>query len=238
MTTGRINQVTIVTRGCHQTVRTRGGSRAPGESREATGVIACRSECTRKWHPAGTHVRDRSLRKTRHAAIHLPPLSSPRTGPPQTVMGRRRSHSRTLQHTALKRRIPLVCHARRRLQAEADPRISEKDNVRHRPTIHRLHPRRREQIPPGFRPPSSGPGEAAPPEGRAPRAVGWGDNIASDGANGNPGGPGSTLSRKTRHTVDGQAAMRHGIEECSDRAHRSTLCLGLSGRGPPIRLCV
>ena len=107
--------------------------------------------------------------RTTLSPIHLPPLSSPRDGP---------RHDRAGQSTAR-------CHMRPPrggCQPPVTPgggyglRRAPKcltDNVRHRPTIHRLRQypsmNRRD-----FGPPSSGPGGERHRRPR-PQAVGWGD---------------------------------------------------------------
>ena len=74
----------------------------------------------------------------------MPPLSSPRCGPPQRT-GRAIGHH-GLRHTPLRRGIPRAGHALRRLPARAYPQRSCK-NDSHRPTIHRPQHRRRGQRP-------------------------------------------------------------------------------------------
>ena len=73
-------------------------------------------------------------------AIQLPPLSSPKCGPPQS-RGRQKPNARTVTCTpqeedAVHPHVSTECRKR----AWAYPQVSY-ENVSHRPTIHRLHPR-------------------------------------------------------------------------------------------------
>ena len=85
MTTGRINQVTILTRHGPET------GRAPEAHPKANGVITeLRGDET---PPGGGHPRGHKVARTRPAPIHLPPLSSPRGGPRHVGKAGARSHS-------------------------------------------------------------------------------------------------------------------------------------------------
>ena len=76
--------------------------------------------------------------------IQLPPLSSPKDGPPKT-RSRPRKDGHKLRYTPLRRRIPSANHALRRLSAWAYPRLSSESDGQ-RPTIHRLHQSRLAQV--------------------------------------------------------------------------------------------
>lgn len=60
-------------------------------------------------------------------AIQLPPLSSPRPGPPHVWSDARHRHR--VWHVGLKRRIPSASHARRRILAWAYPQVSSGSSV-------------------------------------------------------------------------------------------------------------
>ena len=143
MTTGRINQVTIVHR--H---RQRSGSApaAPRGSGVVTGGTRGRSPAVQSRAAPG-----RKHRQSADSIIHLPPQSSSRCGPPQFGAGPARATCR-LGHARLERRMPAACHAPEggyRLRRAPECLVF---SVRHRPTIHRL-PRRRRGVPAGLRAP-------------------------------------------------------------------------------------
>ena len=80
----------------------------------------------RSRHPA----RGRTLERCRSTegptqAIQLPPLRSPKDGPPQRSPWTREGHVPvTLQHAPLRRRVPFVDHAQGRLSTQACPQMS------------------------------------------------------------------------------------------------------------------
>ena len=121
MTTGRINQVTILSPAARTPRGVHGSRGAPvpkdGQSRQ---VVGAGPRSTPSPSPLEGRSRPRRVR-----AIQLPPLSSPRDGPRQGVeSARTRRIGPTLRHTALERRIPAVRHAERRLRTSVDPRMS------------------------------------------------------------------------------------------------------------------
>jgi len=100
MTTGRINQVTILTSAGAATPR---GARGGAGARPRGRVVAWRER-------RGARHRPRPPRgATRAGTIQLPPLSSPRGGPPQGRVGR--DGLARLRHASLRRRMPYAGHA-------------------------------------------------------------------------------------------------------------------------------
>ena len=139
MTTGRINQVTILSRRPERrrpTARRAGGRAVTGGSLRE-------------------HPRPRSpepeLRQGPQGTIQLPPLCSPRGGPPHRRSGARRRHG--VSHATLRRRLPSAGHARSGYRPGLAPECLA-DNGGHRPVIHRLL-RYWRLSPPDFRAPSA-----------------------------------------------------------------------------------
>ena len=123
MTTGRINQVTIV-------------SGAPNErARRSHHPEGRRSSCTLREVRTPSTFRSRS-EATRDFTRH--PIAP--TEFPTDRSAAHRHHPREgghlVQHTTRRRRIPSTGHARERLPAWAYPQLSYRRSS-HRPTIHR-----------------------------------------------------------------------------------------------------
>jgi hypothetical protein len=114
MTTGRINQVT--------TLNPRGTQRGRVESHpEGRPSIATRKECTgRCTQPEASR---RAEREGPPVTIHLPPLGSPRGGPPRWSSSPRAARYRCIRPSS--GGVPSPCHAARRLLVRACPRGSE-----------------------------------------------------------------------------------------------------------------
>jgi len=125
MTTGRINQVTILyPHDIHRDVAWKAPQR--------------RRNCATRKGPtkSGSNPRHSSQQvvKSSQEAIQLPPLSFPRDGPLRQRSGPESRHAS--QHTPLKWRVPNSSHTQRRLPVRAFPRRSERDSS-HWPAIHR-----------------------------------------------------------------------------------------------------
>ena len=100
MTTGRINQVTILTSAGAAAPR---GARGGAGARPRGRVVAWRGR------PGARHRPRQPRGATRARTIQLPPLSSPRGGPPQERVGR--DGLTRLRHASLGRRMPYAGHA-------------------------------------------------------------------------------------------------------------------------------
>jgi hypothetical protein len=125
MTTGRINQVTILSRGTQRPL-----GKPPVNGRQSCTVVG-----GRRSDPQ--HQRSPELGYNRFPqAIQLPPLCSPRDGPRYGCSGARRFHR--VSHATLRRRIPSAGHARGGYQPGLTPKCLV-NNDSHRPVIHRLH---------------------------------------------------------------------------------------------------
>ncbi|MCJ1226915.1 hypothetical protein MMC12_003570 [Toensbergia leucococca] len=144
MTTGRINQVTILTGGPGREARGR-PEEPPGGSQNRQVVGGGPKPGTRPGDPPGPEAPGGPRR-----AIQLPPLSSPGGGPPQGPLRARKGHPRA---AACAPQEEDTSHRSRPEAATGfglPPSVSRKD--RHRPTIHRLQRSRRGESPPaGFR---------------------------------------------------------------------------------------
>ena len=173
MTTGRINQVTIFA-----------ASPPPESERLAVptpvdggGMSRKVGGSSRDWSPGPGAFRGRSRRKALKP-IQLPPLNSPRGGPPQRRRGIDPGPTPSRCNIRLSKGgcQPLVTS-----EDGYELRLTPdclRDNDSHRPIIHRLLQCPRAHWPRDFRPPSSGRDafEARPGaflEG--PATVGWGD---------------------------------------------------------------
>ena len=177
MTTGRINQVTIVEtppgpegsgglipRPTPRKARC-GGTEIvvfPRRGRERAGAVqACPA-----WD-----IDQPPRRGDRPETIQLPPLSSPKAGPPQKLVRQAvRPTTPRLQHTALERRIPRSRSRRpvgRRLPAAAYPQKSG-ENPSQRPIIRRPHPHRKHAGLSEFRAPSRPPRRGRQSSARPP----------------------------------------------------------------------
>jgi hypothetical protein len=150
MTTGRINQVTIL----NARPGTRGPPRQPNPPKRADVV---------KPEGPGHGVAGRPgtvpfpLRKGSRQAIQLPPLSSPRSGPPQKWVGPGEGAppNCNIHPSRGGRRSPVTSRdpeASQRLLTTAYPQTSD-EIFSQRPTIHRPH-RARKAAPFGVRLPS------------------------------------------------------------------------------------
>ena len=131
MTTGRINQVTILRRW----PRGVAGNRRLAPPAEQCTLVGGRPE--RYLSTKGS----RSVGYNRFPrAIQLPPLCSPRDGPRHGRSGARRL--RGVPHLTRRRRIPSAHHARSGYGPGLTPKCLV-NNDSHRPVIHRLqrHPR-------------------------------------------------------------------------------------------------
>jgi hypothetical protein len=125
MTTGRINQVT--------TLNPRGAERSRVESHpEGRPSIATRKERTGRC--AQPEASRRAEREGPPVTIHLPPLGSPRGGPPRCSSSPRAARYRCMRPSS--GGVPSPCHAARRLLVRACPRGSD-GGVSHRPATHR-----------------------------------------------------------------------------------------------------
>ncbi len=121
MTTGRINQVTIL-------------SRAP-EGRGRPPAERAAEQCTRRAALERPRLGSRSRGCDRFpSTIQLPPLCSPRGGPRHGRSGARRRHG--VSHTTLRRRLPSAGHAQGGYQPGLAPKCLA-ENGGHRPVIHR-----------------------------------------------------------------------------------------------------
>jgi len=121
MTTGRINQVTILSRA------PKGLSRPPAEQ------VA--EQCTRRAALERPCLGSRSRGYNRFPdTIQLPPLCSPRDGPQHIRSGARRRHG--VLHATLRRRLLSAGHAQGGYQPGLAPKCLA-DNGGHRPVIHR-----------------------------------------------------------------------------------------------------
>ena len=158
MTTGRINQVTILSRAPE------GHGRPPAEQ--------AAEQCTRRAALERPRLGSRSRGYDRFpSTIQLPPLCSPRGGPQHNRSGARRRHR--VSHTTLRRRLPSAGHAQGGYRPGLAPKCLA-ENGGHRPVIHR--PLQHWRLsPPDFRTPlaSSTPvrawsqtSGAVPPRGR------------------------------------------------------------------------
>jgi hypothetical protein len=115
MTTGRINQVTTLQAGPAQNPKTPGDRDSIPRRRGDKG-----QKITQGWDgpPESEHARpcDRTapVKRWPSQVIQLPPLSSPRRGPPQqnSLRPSERTSAR-LWHTRLKRRIPPTITSKR-----------------------------------------------------------------------------------------------------------------------------
>jgi len=136
MTTGRINQVTIL-------------SRAP-EGRGRPPAEQAAEQCTRRAALERPRLGSRSRGCNRFpSTIQLPPLCSPRGGPRHGRSGARRRHR--VSHATLRRRLLSAGHAQGGYQPGLAPKCLE-ENGGHRPVIHR--PLRHWRLsPPDFRTP-------------------------------------------------------------------------------------
>jgi|HubBroStandDraft_2_1064218.scaffolds.fasta_scaffold252221_1 hypothetical protein len=129
MTTGRINQVTILTAGGRPPTETppgNGGAEQFTRGREDGDVPRAPGSPEQKLHGS-------------HRAIQFLPQSSPEGGPPYRRSGCHRPPSRSRTCTPQEEDT----HSRSRqgrLPAQAFPQVRA-DNDGHRPTVHRLHRR-------------------------------------------------------------------------------------------------
>ena len=124
MTTGRINQVTILRRD-----RSRANPPGGGQSSSLEGRPPHRGA-------RPTAVQSPGARLTGFlTTIRLPRLSFPQGGPLHKRSSARRL--RTVQHAPRRRRMPSAVHVVRRLAAWAYPRFAM-DSDSQRPVIHRL----------------------------------------------------------------------------------------------------
>jgi len=151
MTTGRINQVTIL----NARPGTRGPPSRPSPPKRVE-VVKTRRTGTHKFagRPATALF---PLREGSRQAIHLPPLSSPRRGPPQNWVGpvERAPPNCSMHPSRGGRRSPVTSRdpeAPQRLLTTTCPQTSD-EIFSQRPTIHRPH-RARKAVPSGVRLPS------------------------------------------------------------------------------------
>jgi hypothetical protein len=157
MTTGRINQVTILTAGGRATRRD-----PPGEGGRA---VHQRSRGRRR--PPAPRSPEQKLHRSPRA-IQFLPQSSPGDGPPYRRSGCHRPPSRSRTCTPQEEDT----HSRSRqgrLPARAFPRVRA-DNDGHQPTVHRLHrrlpsPQRADRTSVAFAIPIRAPGKAPPSPG-------------------------------------------------------------------------
>jgi hypothetical protein len=140
MTTGRINQVTILSRSPREAPANR-----PQSGRQSS---VLEGRCGKRPAPSVPGARATTGPQ---GTIQLPPLCSPRGGPRHHRSGARRRHG--VSHATLRRRLPSAGHARSGYQPGLAPECLA-DNGGHRPVIHRLL-RYWRLSPPDFRAPSA-----------------------------------------------------------------------------------
>ena len=128
MTTGRINQVTIV-HGRRFVKKAARPAREAGRSRLRGGAFVNQID----GHPAGSQSSN-PIELLAEPTIQLPFLNSPRSESAEE--GDRDSVG--LGHVVLEWRLPIAGHARRRLPFTGVPPNASISNVSQRPTIHRL----------------------------------------------------------------------------------------------------
>jgi hypothetical protein len=143
MTTGRINQVTILTGG---RPRPRRGAPSDGTPGASPGQSSSLGRGDPRVARPPTH--DRRARRLQAGvagrAIHLPPLSSPRCGPPQDRSGH--GPPRTATYAPQEEDTAGRSHPKAATGQGLPPSVFCK-NDSHRPTIHRPQRRRRGQCP-------------------------------------------------------------------------------------------
>ncbi len=146
MTTGRINQVTILTRSPHAP---KGGGR-PEDPPEGRSGSLSRSGGGRSQTPGPGYPEPKPGRKPASTGHPIAPTEFPKGWSAADARAFDLKGQPALRHTPLKRRIPAARHARRRLRASVDPQMSL-DNDSHRPFIHRLLQSPRSIAPVGLR---------------------------------------------------------------------------------------